>query len=141
MASHSLSRSYLQLQLLSIAKRNTVYRNAAADALQSELDEKYNKQRFPLTDQKNIETALVVSSRSRQLQDTMQLGLQPRQLGHPLPGDPESEGDDAVCCVCFCPRSVRVVVGYISIPQQQLRVLVSHWSFGSALPTSDSTIA
>jgi hypothetical protein len=107
LTSHSFYHSFCQLQLLSIAKKNTVYRNAVADALQSEIDEKASrKQRYPLADQKNIETALVVSSRSRQLQHTMQLGLQPRESGQSLPGDPESEGDDAVCCVCFCGESL-----------------------------------
>lgn len=83
-----------------------MYRNFVADALQAEIVAKSATQRYPLADQKNIETALVVSSRSRQLQITMEAGLQPRCVGISLPGDPESEGDDAVCCVCFCGESL-----------------------------------
>ncbi len=83
-----------------------MYRNFVADALQAEMVAKSAGQRFLAAEQKSIETALIVSSRSRQLQITMEAGLQPRYAGVSLPGDPESEGDDAVCCVCFCGESL-----------------------------------
>lgn len=70
-----------------------MYHNVVADTLQSEIQE---EARVSLAEQKHIGTALVVSSRSRQLQGTMKLGLHHHAT---------EEGDDEVCCVCFCSES------------------------------------